>query len=181
MSTRAKSQSVNVETLRRKHKPAELRVLFVGESPPAGGSFFYAANSKLFLAMAAAFADALGDRVPQGPAFLGFFKEAGCYLEDLCLEPVNHMEQPDKRRARRAGEAPLAARLKAGQAPAAVIAVAKCIEPNLARVLPQAGLAGVPFHCVSFPAMGHQHSFAAELVPFVRKLEKRGILRQPSI
>lgn len=37
-----------IERQRRRYKPKEVRVLFIGESPPEGGTFFYLANSKLY-------------------------------------------------------------------------------------------------------------------------------------
>lgn len=43
------------ELLRRRYLPKETRVLFVGESSPSGGTFFYAANSNLYFATEEAF------------------------------------------------------------------------------------------------------------------------------
>jgi hypothetical protein len=37
----------SLESLRQSYRPQQVRVLFVGESPPAGGTFFYRANSNL--------------------------------------------------------------------------------------------------------------------------------------
>ena len=170
---------MEAEALRLKYKPVEIRVLFVGESPPAGGTFFYAANSNLFRATAAAFAQAFGSQVPGEPAFLEFFREAGCYLEDLCLEPVNHMATVDRTRSRKAGEHALPARLKV-HAPAVVIAVPMSVQAHVASALAQSGLAGVPLHGLPFPAMGHQRRFATELVALLQELRARGVLRIPS-
>nr|MBC8193829.1 hypothetical protein [FCB group bacterium] len=36
------------EDLRQAFKPPKVEVLFIGESPPAGGTFFYNGNSKLY-------------------------------------------------------------------------------------------------------------------------------------
>jgi hypothetical protein len=166
---------VNAETLRQKYKPDEIRVLFVGESPPAGGTFFYAANSNLFRAMASAFAQAFGSRVPNAAEFLEFFREAKCYLDDLCLEPVNHMTSSARRRARRAGEKPLAERLKV-DTPLVTVAVPLSVQPHLESALLQAGLASVPVYGLPFPAMGHQHRFATELVALLRELCVEGVL-----
>jgi hypothetical protein len=38
------------EELRRKYRPGRVRLLFIGESPPASGRFFYRRNSGLYLA-----------------------------------------------------------------------------------------------------------------------------------
>ena len=36
------------EELRRRYQPKEVKVLFIGESPPARGTFFYKGDSPLF-------------------------------------------------------------------------------------------------------------------------------------
>jgi hypothetical protein len=46
---------VNSEDLRARYRPRDVDVLFIGESPPAGGTFFYAANSNLYYATEEAF------------------------------------------------------------------------------------------------------------------------------
>lgn len=170
---------MDVEILRKKCEPRELRVLFVGESPPANGTFFYAADSTLFKKMASAFAEALGKGVPEGPAFLEYFREAGCYLEDLCLDPVNRMKPPAKRRAQLAAVAPFAERLKAHQEPAIVIAVVIAIEDYVKRALALAGLGHVALRSVSFPGRWDKGRFTAELVPLLTDLKKRRVLQSP--
>ena len=164
------------EALRLKHKPSEISVLFVGESPPAGGTFFYAANSNLFHATAGAFAQVFGSDVPSGEGFLEFFRQKRCFLDDLCLEPVNHMTTSDRKRARKAGEKPLAARLQAYKA-TAVVAVPMSVQPHLAKALVLAGLGGTSAYSLPFPAMGHQPRFAIELVALLRELRANGVLR----
>src|SRR6267154_2694748 len=160
---------VEAETLRRKHRPSDIRVLFVGESLPAGGTFFYAANSNLFRAMASAFAEVFGRQVPSGEGFLELFQLTGCYLDDLCLEPVNQMGASDRRRARKACEKSLASRLVAHR-PVAVVAVLMSLRPNVERSLALAGLVGVPVYSLPFPAMGHQQRFATKLGALLREL-----------
>lgn len=104
------------EELRARYKPAPVRVLFVGESPPVGGTFFYAGDSKLFFATKTAFERALGN-LPDAD-FREAFRSLGCYLDDLCLRPVNHLKltSPEQKRERlaerRAGEAALAERMR---------------------------------------------------------------------
>jgi hypothetical protein len=43
------------ETLRMRYRPEKIATLMVGESRPAGGTFFYRANSNLFYATRQAF------------------------------------------------------------------------------------------------------------------------------
>lgn len=42
-------------SMRESFRPADVKILFIGESPPAGGALFYAANSNLFRYTNAAF------------------------------------------------------------------------------------------------------------------------------
>lgn len=46
------------ERLRRGYRPARVRILFVGESPPASGPFFYQADSGLYRAVRQTFLSA---------------------------------------------------------------------------------------------------------------------------
>jgi len=56
--------------LRDAYRPRRVKSLFVGESSPAQGTHFYRADSNLFRATQAAFAEALGkEAVPSGEAF----------------------------------------------------------------------------------------------------------------
>jgi hypothetical protein len=107
---------LDLEALRRTFMPPKVRVLFVGESPPAGGTFFYLGNSTLYRHTKEAFSRVYGERVvnscPSG--FLGYFRDRGCYLEDLCSEPVNHLVEAEKRRICRASVPGLSRRLAQG-------------------------------------------------------------------
>jgi len=127
------------EAVRRRFLPERVSVLFIGESPPAGGTFFYLANSKLYEATKEAFRAALPDLV-RGPNFLEAFAKCGCYLDDLCLEPVNHLKldnplaKAKRLRLREEGEAPLAKRMREFE-PRHVVVVMKGIEENARRAL----------------------------------------------
>ena len=78
----------DLEEIRDKYRPKTISILFIGESPPAGGTFFYLANSNLFRytyeAFRLEFKQMIGDEIE----FLNFFKQNGCFLDDLCLEPT---------------------------------------------------------------------------------------------
>ena len=86
------------ESLRRAFRPAQIQLLFAGEAPPASGRFFYRGDSGLYRAMRDAFAAI--DPSIAGTDFLSRFREAGCYLVDLCPEPVDRLtagEDPGQR------------------------------------------------------------------------------------
>jgi len=90
------------ETLRETFRPDRIRLLFIGEAPPASGRFFYSRNSGLYRAMRDAF-QALDHRIDDRN-FLRVFQQSGCFLIDLCPNPVDHLDSPSRRRARDRGE-----------------------------------------------------------------------------
>ncbi len=53
---------VNVEELRQHHRPEKILTLFVGESAPAGGTYFYAENSQMYRYMREVFGSPPGLR-----------------------------------------------------------------------------------------------------------------------
>jgi hypothetical protein len=171
----------DLEAVRRQFLPKSVSMLFIGESPPAGGTFFYLANSKLYDATKEAFRSALPD-VVRGPIFLERFAELGCYLDDLCLEPVNHLKldnppaKAKRLRLREQGEAPLATRM-CDFAPRHVVAVMKGIEENVGRALHLAELdAGLDV--LPFPGRtAHRDRYVDELVEILRQARSRCLLR----
>ncbi|MCD4665605.1 MAG: hypothetical protein K8R68_10070 [Bacteroidales bacterium] len=48
------------EIKRKKFKPVTIRILFIAESPPVGGTFFYNENSNLFYAVKLGFEKVFG-------------------------------------------------------------------------------------------------------------------------
>jgi len=86
---------VDVEALRARFQPERIRILFVGESLPAGGTFFYNGDSNLVRYTCEAFAAALG--TPDGArSFPSVFRDHGCYLVDLRREPVNGLSRAER-------------------------------------------------------------------------------------
>lgn len=69
--------------LRDKYKPNKVKFLFVGESRPYSGNYFYCKNSYLYFYTKKAFEQAGIDFSIQT------FKNMGCWLYDVCDEPVN--------------------------------------------------------------------------------------------
>jgi hypothetical protein len=170
------------EQLRRSFRPAEVRVLFVGESPPAGGTFFYSADSGLYRATRDAFEAALP--TCRGlDSFLCCFAAFGCYLDDLCHEPVNHLtdrgdgSRQIRTKARRDGERCLAQTL-AELRPLVIVALLKGIATNVSRAASLAGCAGVERYTLTYPSRWHHHraAYGRELTALVRDLAARGIL-----
>ena len=157
----------SIEAVRARFKPEPIRVLFVGESPPAGGTFFYNANSNLYRYTEEAFAAAFGRQFGSGEEFLKFFAGLGCYLDDLCTVPVNHLDKGERELQRTAGIASLSARLRA-TSPQAVVVVMKAIEPHVQQAADQTGLGQIPVFALPFPALGNQRKYVAGLAETLR-------------
>lgn len=161
------------EKLREQHRPRQMRVLFVGESPPSGGTFFYSRNSHLYHRTAMAFSRAEGAGYDESQ-FLDHFRSIGCYLDDLCLEPIDGLSKPKRREACARGITSLAARL-AHYSPRCVIYTPLSIEPHIQKAYLASGI-HVPIHGLPFPAHGHQNKYVEALATLLKDLRNDGTL-----
>ena len=146
------------EEIRASYRPRRITTLFVGESAPHGGTFFYNRDSGLFREMRKAF---------RGKHhFLDTFKESGFYLDDLVLEPVNHLEPRRRREACRQSIGSFAKRLKSYN-PVAIVILLRSIETMVTEAMRDASLNYAPF-CTPYPGFGNQprfHQAMAEIIP----------------
>lgn len=165
VSRAAPRSSLRLPTERRRqqYRPRSIVVLFVGESPPAGGTFFYDGNSILFFEIRKTFESSASLRNRRG-SFLETFRDLGCYLDDLCLEPVNHLAEPQRAMKRLESEPALAARIGEYQ-PRIVVAIGKTTAaPHVQRALGAAALREVRFKTLPFPGRPmHKQMFAQQL------------------
>jgi hypothetical protein len=149
------------EALRRRFRPAQVRLLFIGESPPASGRFFYQADSGLYRAMLAAFV--AHDCSVDGGNFLAKFQDAGCYLVDLCPDPVDQLALSERRATCQASEGSLASTI-ARLGPSAIVTVVRSIEANVERAIFSARWQGA---LIRLPYPGrwsrHRSQFVEEL------------------
>lgn len=85
--------------LRKAYQPETTRIIFVLESPPASGKYFYNPDGPitepLFKAM---MKNVLKSQTASKADGLRMFKDAGCIIVDSTYTPVNHMpdSQADK-------------------------------------------------------------------------------------
>lgn len=155
------------EKLRHRYRPDDVVVLFVGESAPAGGTFFYQADSRLFDATRDAFERAFG-QMPAGAGFLERFMEMGFWLYDLVEAPVNRMPGRPRKSLVDAGVAGLAEQIRELE-PDFVVAV----KTSLAGVVQQAGrLAGFEprrIRVFPFPAYQWRDAYVRNLAHFLNR------------
>ena len=155
------------ERLRRSFRPKQVRILFVGESPPASGRFFYRENSGLYRAIREAFTKAFPNRREQN--LLKSFHDLGCYLVDLCQQPVDHLKKKSRRKAHLNSESSLSKSLRALR-PEIIIVVVRSIARNVQRSEHRANWSGCH---VELPYPGrwirHRAAFIRQLVPILRQ------------
>lgn len=139
----------NLEELRKSFRPHRIATLFVGESAPQSGRFFYSGNSSLFYAMQRAF----GSKA----TFLEEFKRSGFYLDDLVPVPVNKMENRERSALRWKSVSSLADRLR-DYKPQVVVTVMRAIKPMVLEAVRKADLA-CALYCTPHPAFGNWTRF----------------------
>lgn len=168
------------ERLRRSYRPACVRLLFIGEAPPASGRFFYLANSGLYRAFQDTFVTAFPEL--EGADFLASFRALGCYLVDLCPMPVDRLPRAERRRACADGEARLSKTLEQLR-PEIVITVVRSIATNVMRSQQRANWRGTHIE-VPYPGrwQSHRLAFKAALAPvLVRELGNDDILTRHEV
>lgn len=133
----------NQEALRRRFQPAPVRLLFIGESPPASGRFFYQADSGLYRAVRDSFQAVLPGITEDN--FLSRFKATGCYLIDLCPDPVDDLPADLRRATCLASESTLARTIRHLR-PTKIATVVRSIENNVRRSLIRAHWLGPVVH-----------------------------------
>jgi hypothetical protein len=162
------------ERLRRRYRPETISALFVGESAPAGGRFFYDEDnpSRLRGFTEAVMRTELGERI--GADFLSSFQRLGFYLDDLCQAPVNHLEPKPRGAACRACEPDLAIRIAAAS-PRIVIGISVTRRRNFQRALKGSG-ATAPLEVLTFPNRPEQvAAYRNQLADLIRRLDQKSL------
>jgi hypothetical protein len=151
----------DLEELRRRFQPKHISTLFVGESPPKSGKFFYERDSLLYRRMKEAFGGTENFRED--------FMAKGFFLDDLVQEPINKKDKKERDARRREGVSSLAQRMR-GYQPRAVVVVMCAIEPMVIDAIREAGLGHLKPHVVPFPRAEHQEHFKKAMAEIIPKL-----------
>jgi len=130
-----------LEELRRSFRPDRISTLFVGESAPRSGKFFYTQNTGLYRAIQQVFKGS--------DNFLTEFKARGFYLDDLSLIAVNGMAPKERREQCEASIPSLASRMKKYK-PGAIVILVRSIDKWVRQAVTQAGLT-VPIYSTTYP------------------------------
>ena len=167
--------------LMARYRPVCVRLLFIGEAPPASGRFFYQGDSGLYRAIRDAFR--VVDESITDAEFLCVFQAAGCYLIDACPDPVDHLDLQTRRAACLASE-PLLCRTIRKLQPQVIVTMLRSIQDNVERAVSSAGWNG---RILDLPYPGrwlrYRDAFVAKLVPELRALDWKtpGATRQPEL
>lgn len=160
------------EALRQAYRPERIDALLVGESRPAGGTFFYLANSNLYYATHQAFQLAVGP-MPTGEAFLHLLSDRGVWLYDLADAPVDRMRGRPRRDAVRARASELVDLLRASR-PSLVIAVKKDLGATVRQAMEDADLDRDRLHVLPFPLYQWRTDYVRGLAALIgRQLDRR--------
>ena len=150
----------DLEKLRKSFRPSRIATLFVGESAPDSGKFFYSGNSSLYHAMKRAFGN--------GSTFLDDFRSKGFYLDDLAPIPINKLESRERARLRWTFVAQLTERLIEYK-PRAIVIVMRAIQPMVEEAMHKARLSCQLF-CTPHPAFGNWTRFHIAMTEIIDSL-----------
>lgn len=155
------------ERLRRRYRPARVRILFVGESPPASGRFFYQADSGLYRAFRQTFLSAFPEL--KSTEFLESFRKLDCYLVDLCRSPVDRLSTKQRRLACTRAEARLGEMIRRLN-PELIVTVVRSIGPHVQRAQSRARWNGTRLE-LPYPGRWklHRQAFERVLRPVLRQ------------
>ena len=140
---------MSIENIRNSFRPRHITILFVGESPPGSGKFFYYGNSQMAENMERILGHYLFGNTED---FLNNFKESGCYLDDLVLEPGRPSPKIRKQAIN-----DLAARIREYR-PRVVVALLKRIADDVKEALEKSGTDAC-FYATCFPGNRQVLSF----------------------
>ena len=146
-----------IEKIRRKYRPKLIMTLFVGESPPARGKFFYIGDS-----LTSRMQRALGLEHLEFEEFLTEFKARCWYLDDLVIGwTADEIDDSERVGLCRAAQDHLASRIRKYH-PGAVVSLLRRTEPIVKAACNAAGV-DAKFYGVPFPGWGHHRQFIAEM------------------
>ena len=154
------------EAVRQAYRPELIEILLVGESRPAGGTFFYLANSNLYYATHAAFQLALGP-MPAGGDFLAFLRDRGVWHYDLADSPVDRLRGRPRRAAVQARVSDLVALLRESR-PRVIVAIKKDLAVTVRQALDDADLDADRLHVLPFPLYQWRRAYIRGLADVIR-------------
>ncbi len=159
-------KKMNTEEIRKAYLPSRVRILLVAESPPSSGDFFYVDSGMTRYTMMA-FEKAFGLKFQSTRHFLEYFKDRGCYLDDLTETPVNNLQCTEREQLLKSCVPHLSRRIKQMQ-PTVIITVLKRIETHVLKAIDQSGIS-TKAYTLPFPGNGHQNRYTEMLAEILHQ------------
>jgi hypothetical protein len=103
--------------------------------------------------------------------FFNFFRDKGCYLDDISHKPVDSLSPAERRKCVNQCIPSFVQRLKEFE-PGHMIIVLKRIERDVNQAIQKSNLQLKPY-AVPFPGNGHQKKFIDELSNILKKIMSR--------
>jgi hypothetical protein len=160
--------SLDREKVREQYRPRRPTLLFVGESPPSSGKFFYFGSGIVFASTKRAFAQAFHRSFSNSEDFFHFFGRCGCYLDDISHDAIDDLPVLERKQAINGCIDSFAQRLRDYKPDAIIVFLKRIASP----VTIAASLANIPrekLMFLPFPGNGHQNRYVAELVAFLEQ------------
>ena len=118
---------------------------------------------------------------PDGSAFLGWFRELGCWLVDIAEQPVNRLPVHDRELVVRKGIARLTEILRQ-TAPDRVVVLVRRIAPDVRRAAALAGLDERAIDVLTFPIRQWRSTYVEQLAGIMRHVgDRSGPSTLPSV
>jgi hypothetical protein len=166
MATEAETSAELTERFR----PPTVRVLFVGESSPAGGTHFYRANSGLYRATRHAFElGSVAARPPASISFLDWFRDLGCWLVDLADRPFDDIPTAQHAAEGDAAIARLATTMQQSR-PERVVVVLRRIAPAVRAAAQLVGVVEDAIDVLPFPTRQWRPVYIEQLTGVVNEV-----------
>ena len=163
---------MEVEKLRASYKPTKVKILIVGESAPAGGAFFYD-KSNMTLYTKKAFENVFNQSFANEKEFLDFFKSQNCYLDDICLVPIDKMGNRQREQKLKDSVVDFSKRLKSYQPDIIIVALKKIVKYTQQAIK----LSGVKskYYQIPFAGNGWQNQYIEELEKILKDHLTQGV------
>ncbi|BCG46470.1 hypothetical protein GEOBRER4_n1265 [Citrifermentans bremense] len=164
--SRQLEKKMSNEEIRRAYLPSNVRILLVAESPPSSCKFFYT-GSGMTRHTRRAFENAFGLKFDSTGHFLEYFKDCGCYLDDLTKTSVNKLPCIDREQLLHSSIPHLSERIKQMQ-PVVVVTVLKRIEAQVLEAIDKSGI-HTETYTLPFPGNGHQNKYIESLAEILKQ------------
>lgn len=155
---------MDFESIREQYRPERVKLLLVGESPPSNGRFFYQ-RSAMTTFTSRPFEKVFDVQFLDNQEFLQFFKEKGCFLEDLSHDPVDKLPKKEREERLQAAVSDFAETINTINPPVVAI-VLKKIEQFVKEAISESGLSPMTY-TLPFPGNGYQNEYIDALIPIV--------------